>query len=93
MRLAFAIAIQVDADILLFDEILAVGDQHFQQKCFNKLEEIKKQNKTIIIVSHNLEAMKNIAQRAIWLDNGLIKQDGKADQVIDLYMKESVNHD
>ena len=57
MRLAFAVAINVDADILLIDEILAVGDQHFQEKCFAKLEELKKSDKTIVIVSHSLPAV------------------------------------
>ena len=59
MRLAFSVAINVDADILLIDEILAVGDQHFQDKCFAKLMELKNNNKkTIVIVSHSLESSK-----------------------------------
>ena len=67
MRLAFSIAINVDADILLVDEILAVGDQHFQEKCHNKLKEFKNNNKTIVIVSHDLESIKNLCDRAIWI--------------------------
>ena len=87
MRLAFAVAINVDADILLIDEILAVGDQHFQDKCFAKLEELKKSDKTIVIVSHSLESVKKLCDRAIWLYNGEVRMDGKTNEVIDEYLK------
>jgi len=88
MRLAFSVAINVDADILLIDEILAVGDQHFQEKCYNKLKELKKEGKTIVIVTHDMEAVKNLCDRAIWLYNGRVKMDDKASKVIDKYLKE-----
>jgi ABC-type polysaccharide/polyol phosphate transport system ATPase subunit len=88
MRLAFAVAINVDADILLIDEILAVGDQHFQDKCFAKLEELAKSDMTIVIVSHSLGALKNLCKRGIWINNGEVQMDGKIDKVIDAYMKE-----
>lgn len=65
MRLAFSIAINVDADILLIDEILAVGDQHFQDKCYAKLEELRDSDKTIVIVSHSLSVVKKLCTRAI----------------------------
>ena len=87
MRLAFSIAINVDAEILLIDEILAVGDQHFQEKCFSKLMELKNKKKTIVIVSHNLSQVRNLCDRAIWLYDGIIRQDGKADKVVDEYLK------
>ncbi len=87
MRLAFSIAINVDADILLIDEILAVGDQHFQDKCFEKLTELKNSDKTIVIVSHNLDAIKNLCNRAIWIYNGQIRMDGDPIEVIDEYLK------
>ena len=87
MRLAFAVAINVDADILLIDEILAVGDQHFQEKCFAKLEELKKSDKTIVIVSHSLGSVKKLCDRAVWLYNVEVKMDGKTDEVIDEYLK------
>lgn len=87
MRLAFAVAINVDADILLIDEILAVGDQHFQEKCFEKLEELKKSDKTIVIVSHSLGSVKKLCDRAVWLYNGEVRMDGKTDEVIDEYLK------
>src|SRR5574344_1602102 len=63
MRLAFSVAINVDAEILLIDEILAVGDQHFQEKCYSKLKELKKEGKTIVIVTHSLDAVKEFADR------------------------------
>lgn len=88
MRLAFSIAINVDAEILLIDEILAVGDQHFQEKCFKKLEELKNSNKTIVIVTHNLQQVNELCSRAIWVQNGVIKLDGKPKEVVKAYLEE-----
>jgi len=87
MRLAFSVAINVDAEILLIDEILAVGDQHFQEKCFQKLEELAKSDKTIVIVSHSLESVRKLCKRAIWIDNGHIREDGESNKVIDDYLR------
>lgn len=87
MRLAFSIAINVDAEILLIDEILAVGDQHFQDKCFNKLQELKESDRTIVIVSHSLGSIKNLCNRAIWIKDGKVQMDGKTDKVIDEYLR------
>lgn len=81
MRLAFAVAINVDADILLIDEILAVGDANFQAKCFNRLREIKRKGTTIVIVSHSLEQIEKICDRTIWLQDGEIREDGKPQKV------------
>lgn len=77
MRLAFAVAINVDADILLIDEILAVGDSAFQKKCFEKLKEIKANGTTIVIVSHSMDQMYKICDRLIWLENGLVREEGR----------------
>ena len=89
MRLAFSVAINVDADILLIDEILAVGDQHFQDKCFAKLEELKaNENKTIVIVSHSLNSVKKLCNRAIWIYEGKVAKDGEPKEVIEEYLKE-----
>ena len=88
MRLAFSVAINVSAEILLIDEILAVGDQHFQEKCFKKLKELRDSDKTIVIVSHNLEAIKDLCTRAIWLSDGVVKMDGKTKDVVKEYLKE-----
>ena len=87
MRLAFSVAINVDAEILLIDEILAVGDQHFQEKCFNKLTELKMSDKTIVIVSHSLNNVKKICNRAIWIYDGSVKMDGEVNEVVAEYLK------
>ena len=87
MRLAFSVAINVDADILLIDEILAVGDAAFQAKCFNRLREIKANGTTIVIVSHALGQIEQICERSIWIHNGLIEKEGIPRLVHPDYMK------
>lgn len=87
MRLAFSIAINVDAEILLIDEILAVGDQHFQDKCFDKLKELSDSEKTIVIVSHSLDAVKQICNRGIWINDGKVQIDDTISQAVDAYLK------
>lgn len=89
MRLAFAVAINVDAEILLVDEILSVGDQHFQEKCLNKMKELKEEGKTMVFVTHSLESVKQLCNRAVWLHNGEIKKDGEPEEVIEEYLKET----
>ena len=86
MRLAFSVAINVDADILLIDEILAVGDANFQAKCFNKLREIKGNGVTIVIVSHSLGQIEQICDRSIWIEAGKIYSDGSPRDVHPAYM-------
>lgn len=81
MRLAFSVAINVDADILLIDEILAVGDANFQAKCFARLKEIKANGTTIVIVSHSLGQIEQICDRSIWIYDGRIKAEGKPKDV------------
>ena len=87
MRLAFSIAINVDADILLIDEILSVGDRHFQEKCFKKMQELKNEGKTIVLVTHDLGSAKSLCDRTIWLSNGRVRLDGKSEEVLDEYIK------
>ena len=89
MRLAFAVAINVDADILLVDEILSVGDQHFQEKCLNKMKELKAQGKTMVFVTHSLGSARELCDRAVWLNKGRIQLDGDVNEVIDEYLKET----
>ena len=89
MRLAFAVAINVDADILLVDEILSVGDQHFQEKCLNKMKELKAQGKTMVFVTHSLGSARELCDRAVWLNKGHIQLDGDVNEVIDEYLKET----
>lgn len=87
MRLAFSVAINVDADILLVDEILSVGDQHFQEKCLNKMKELKQEGKTMVFVTHSLGSARELCDRAVWLCDGKIKLDGKTNEVIDEYIE------
>lgn len=88
MRLAFSVAINVDAEILLVDEILAVGDAHFQEKCFNKLEELRDSDKTIVIVSHSLAPIRKLCSRGVWIYDGKVRMDGEINEVVDAYIKE-----
>ena len=67
MRLAFSVAINVDADILLIDEILSVGDEHFQNKCYDKMRDLKNQGKTMVFVTHSMQTVKQLCDRAVWL--------------------------
>ena len=87
MRLAFSVAINVDAEILLIDEILAVGDQHFQDKCYAKLRELKESDKTIVIVTHSLDQVKKLCTRAIWIRDGVVEMDDKPSKVIEKYLE------
>jgi len=86
MRLGFAVAINVDPDILITDEVLAVGDESFQRKCLEQIAQFRRAGKTIIFVSHALEAVRGLCSRAIWLDHGLLRADGPATAVIDSYL-------
>lgn len=86
MRLAFSVAINVDADILLIDEILAVGDAGFQAKCFNRLKEIKAAGTTIVIVSHSLGQIEQICDRTIWIHEGRINKCGTPREVHPFYL-------
>lgn len=87
MRLAFAVAINVDADIILIDEILAVGDAGFQTKCFNRLKEIKAAGTTIVIVSHSLGQIEQICERSYWIHEGKIRMVGEPRDVHPEYME------
>lgn len=91
MRLAFSVAINVDADILLIDEILAVGDMNFQEKCFRRLRQIKRSGTTIVIVSHAQSQIEKICDRCIWIENGMIRSIGNAKQICKEYQLEMEN--
>ena len=86
MRLAFSVAINVDAEILLVDEILSVGDQHFQEKCLNKMKELRNSGKTMVFVTHSMDQVKDLCDRAVWICDGKIKADGSATDVIEQYL-------
>ena len=92
VRLAFAIAAHMDPDILLVDEVLAVGDAEFQKKCLGKMEEItKKQGRTILFVSHNMGAILRLCQRCIWIRSGGIYRDDLSNKVVPEYLNETQN--
>lgn len=88
-RLGFAIAVHVDATVLLVDEVLAVGDFEFERKCYAKIEEFRKNGGTILLVSHQIETVKNIADRCIWIQHGEIKMTGTPDEVLPMYTSKS----
>jgi len=92
LRLGFAIAVHLDADLLLVDEGLAVGDEGFQEKCFRKMEEFHAQGKTILMVTHELDHIERLAHRVLWLEGGKIRRDGAVAEVLDEY-RETFHHD
>lgn len=85
-RLAFSVAAHVDPDVLLVDEVLSVGDTLFQQKCLNRMHQLRDRGKTMVFVSHNLFAVQNICSRVIWLDHGRIRAQGEPQDVINQYL-------
>lgn len=91
MKLAFSVAINVDADILLVDEILGVGDINFQKKCFEKLMEIKDNGTTIVIVSHSMDQIERICDKSIWIEDGLVKMEGCPKEVHKEYAQSMEN--
>ncbi|MEI8138091.1 MAG: polysaccharide ABC transporter ATP-binding protein, partial [Bacteroidota bacterium] len=87
VRLAFAVAAHLDPDILVIDEVLAVGDQEFQDKCLGKMKDVAGQGRTVLFVSHNILAIKAICKRGLLMKNGALMADGKIDSVISEYVK------
>lgn len=85
MRLGFAVAIHVDSEILLFDEVIAVGDQGFQRKCYERILGFKETGRTIFVVSHSLETLSRICDRALLLEHGALLADGPFQEVADRY--------
>jgi ABC-type polysaccharide/polyol phosphate transport system ATPase subunit len=84
-RLGFSVAVHVDPDILVLDEVLAVGDQEFQKKCFDKILEFRRRGKTLLFVSHSSETVESLCERAVWLDLGTVRRDGPAHDVLAEY--------
>src|SRR5258705_410149 len=85
-RLGFAVAAHLEPDVLIVDEVLAVGDAGFQKKCLDAMEGLRSGGRTVLFVSHNLAAVENLCSRAIWLEGGKIRKDGGAKEVILAYM-------
>jgi ABC-type polysaccharide/polyol phosphate transport system ATPase subunit len=86
VRLAFAVAIHMDPDILIVDEALSVGDIFFQQRCIRRIHQIKKQGVTILFVSHDLDAVRSLADQVIWMEHGKVRLQGKPDEVVSKYL-------
>lgn len=85
VRLAFSVAIHTDPQVMLIDEVLAVGDEAFQKKCFDKINEFRKRGRTIILISHSLTTVRDICDRAVLLDSGSVLLTGDTNEVIDRY--------
>lgn len=85
MRLAFSVAVNLDPDILIVDELLAVGDQEFQEKCLRKISDFQRQGKTLLVVSHVASAVQQLCGRALWLNHGKLLLDGPAAEVVEAY--------
>jgi homopolymeric O-antigen transport system ATP-binding protein len=93
VRLAFAVAAHLEPDILIVDEVLAVGDSAFQQKCLGKMRDIRSQGRTVIVVSHNMGTVSTLCQRVIWLADGKVKASGETQEIIRKYLSEGVEND
>jgi lipopolysaccharide transport system ATP-binding protein len=86
VRLAFSAAIALEPEILLLDEVLAVGDEHFRNKCFTWISDLRDRQTTIVLVSHDLGKVSELCSRAVWIDGGTCRAQGEADTVIDAYL-------
>jgi ABC-type polysaccharide/polyol phosphate transport system ATPase subunit len=93
LRLAFAVAAHLEPDILVVDEVLAVGDAEFQSKCLRRMESVEREGRTVVFVSHNLDAINRLCQQAVWLDGGKVAAVGPAHEVIDAYLGAQVSRD
>ncbi len=91
MRLGFSVAVHCDPDVLMVDEILAVGDQAFQEKCLDRIYDLKHQGVTVIIVSHQLPALQELCTNLIWMEDGRVREQGKTDEIIGRYL-EHIHH-
>ena len=89
VKLAFAVAAHLDPEILIVHEVLAVGDSVFQRKCLGKMKDVARDGRTILFVSHNMEAVRNLCKRTVWLKDGRVHNDGPTEQVIEDYFDSS----
>jgi ABC-type polysaccharide/polyol phosphate transport system ATPase subunit len=90
LRLAYSIAIQIPFDVLLLDEVLAVGDESFQQKCFATFERFKEEGKTVVLVTHDLTLLSRFCERVLLLESGVVSSIGRADEVVDVYREHAL---
>jgi lipopolysaccharide transport system ATP-binding protein len=87
MRLAFAVAAHLEPDILVVDEVLAVGDTGFQRKCLGKMKDVAGQGRTVLFVSHNMQAVRTLCRSALWLDGGKVRAHGAAEETVERYLQ------
>ncbi len=92
MRLAFSVAINVDPDLLIIDEVLGVGDQNFFQKCVDKIMEFRNAGKSILCVSHSLDTLERVCDRGLWLDHGRVMKQGSVTEVLEAYKNSATSH-
>lgn len=92
VRLAFSVAAHLEPEILIIDEVLAVGDAAFQQKCLGKMENVAKEGRTVLFVSHNMAAVEHLCSRAIWIDGGQVVEIGETKKIIETYLQKSMQH-
>ena len=90
LRLAFAVAAHVEPDIVIVDEVLAIGDARFRTKCLEKMSEFGKEGRTVVFVSHDLGSITQLCRRAIWLDHGQIQADGPSEEIVQRYVRGSI---
>jgi len=93
VRLAFAVAAHLDPEILIVDEVLAVGDAQFQKKCLGKMGNVAKEGRTVLFVSHNMIAVQSLCHRAIWLDSGQLSEQGSVSQIVTAYLRSGLSED
>ena len=91
MRLAFAVAAHIDPDVLIVDEVLAVGDAEFRERCLGRMSDIAREGRTVLFVSHDSGAVAQLCTRAVWLDEGRVRADGSVDEILDLYRRRGLH--
>jgi Wzt C-terminal domain len=90
LRLAFAVAAHVETDVMLVDEVLAVGDARFRQRCLGKMSELGREGRTVVFVSHDLGAITQLCRRALWIEHGRVRADDPSEQVVESYLRSAV---
>src|SRR6266568_323448 len=90
LRLAFAVAAHVDPDVMLVDEVLAVGDVRFREKCLGKMSDLGREGRTVVFVSHDLGAIVQVCRRAIWIEQGIVQADGPSEEIVERYLRSAV---
>jgi lipopolysaccharide transport system ATP-binding protein len=93
VRLAFAVAAHLEPDILIVDEVLAVGDSAFQQKCLGKMRDIRSQGRTVIVVSHNMSTVASLCQKVLWMEAGRVRMIGETNEVVSSYLSEGAKRE